>query len=329
MQKVCCVCGVDVSSQKRVKDARGRYYCHPCVEKVRSGQPAAEPAMAQAAAPAPVEASTEPQSSDELDLLPVKDHAAGDGPKAACSVCRKVLPERQVRNVDGEFVCNACYTQRQQPKRGAATARAGPAATKQEEEDNQQGDGFFHTLTGGLVYSGVALVVGLATFTALYMFLGDNSTGMSIVGAFLRMVFVCFSAGGLMVSMLIAARLLGGISFGYIGPVIFKSIALCTCLAVFDYFASRFETMGFLGLGFRFVVVLVALIVVFRIDGFEAFLLSAVNLILSYLLAFAMLMVLAFALGGPGDEAEDFGDGELDMPVPEQRAPDPAPDPGD
>lgn len=28
--KVCTTCGLDVSTQKRVKDAHGRYYCHPC-----------------------------------------------------------------------------------------------------------------------------------------------------------------------------------------------------------------------------------------------------------------------------------------------------------
>jgi hypothetical protein len=30
ISKICCACGQDVSEQKRVKDPKGRYYCHPC-----------------------------------------------------------------------------------------------------------------------------------------------------------------------------------------------------------------------------------------------------------------------------------------------------------
>jgi len=38
VQKICCVCGQDVSQAKRTKDAAGNYYCAPCwAEAVRAG----------------------------------------------------------------------------------------------------------------------------------------------------------------------------------------------------------------------------------------------------------------------------------------------------
>jgi hypothetical protein len=40
MGKVCAGCGIDVSQQKRVKDAAGNYYCESCVQTVRQRQEA-------------------------------------------------------------------------------------------------------------------------------------------------------------------------------------------------------------------------------------------------------------------------------------------------
>jgi hypothetical protein len=111
--------------------------------------------------------------------------------------------------------------------------------------------------------------------------------------------------------MLVAARLLGGISFGFLGPVLYKSIGFCVGLAIMNYFVNRFDIF-LLQSGLRFVVILVALIVVFRIDTFEAFLLSVLNALLGFALKIALAAVLiALVAGGSGSDS-----GDDDLPAP-------------
>jgi hypothetical protein len=80
LKKACHACGADVSNLKRVKDATGKYYCHPCYESIARRQNAGHPS-AQFVSPA----------EDRSDL-PLIAHCASCGsqvlPDAAfCSRC--------------------------------------------------------------------------------------------------------------------------------------------------------------------------------------------------------------------------------------------------
>jgi hypothetical protein len=63
VQKICSSCGIDVSQQKRIKDEKGRYYCHPCWTErghsVQLPQPSAPPISSPAArTSAPTQSTT-------------------------------------------------------------------------------------------------------------------------------------------------------------------------------------------------------------------------------------------------------------------------------
>ena len=75
IQKVCCICGKDVSSVKRTKDTAGNYFCQPCrVAQVVAAQDAS------------------PTSGD-----------------FAFTDCRDVFATDQVYDVKGQFFCKTCW----------------------------------------------------------------------------------------------------------------------------------------------------------------------------------------------------------------------------
>jgi hypothetical protein len=309
VQKLCCICGKDVAAVKRVKDQRGRYYCEPCARRANQAAPPRAPAPASAPPPAP--------DPDDLDLAPLGDDASKSTPMAACSHCKKLLPERQVRYIDGEFICNACASQRQQPQR-SAPARAKPAAkAKAQSEEQASGEpGFADSLLGGGLISAGVLAASYFVFFALYQFYaepGIEGTVACAIAAFVRSVILLFSTGGLILSMIVAARILGGISFGFLGPVLYKSILFCLGIAVMDYCVSHFESLELLAIAFRFALILGALIALFKIDMFEAFLLAIINTGLSWVLAIVMVMFLVI-FGAAIERATDRSARATDEP---------------
>lgn len=122
--KVCSVCGMDVSNHKRVKDARGSYYCHPCwnAKANAASVPVASPAMANASASGDV-------SLD--DLAELESAAASQGATqphlVACSVCGDRFPYADIRDRDGQPVCGECFW-----KVAAAAASAPPGGEASE-----------------------------------------------------------------------------------------------------------------------------------------------------------------------------------------------------
>jgi hypothetical protein len=309
--KLCTVCGQDVASKKRVKDPEGRYYCEPCFQTRRAaagaakGQPASVPLTN--AAPKPT-ADPAPAADDGLLDLAPEIKPKTDEPMFGCAGCKKVVPQRQVRNIDGEFLCSSCVAKRNAPQRPAARTSTKAAA----EEGDENVERWWHTLSGGLMVSAGVVVLTFVLMTALDYFTPEKGHQASLAGSLLmgvlQTVFVVFRAGGLILSMFVAARILGGISFGYIGPVLFKSLGLCAGLTIADYFIDRNESLFMLGFGFRWVAFLVALIVLFGIDAFEAMLLSVVNTALSWILfiGLGILVAIAGLRGGSSDDEEGF-----------------------
>lgn len=104
LAKLCTTCGLDVSAQKRVKDAQGRYYCQACWNiKVN-------PAPRHVASLTTTEAS----SGGDLSLDDLAHIEATGSPTdspsnlLACSVCHDKFSYTEIQNHDGRPVCIEC-----------------------------------------------------------------------------------------------------------------------------------------------------------------------------------------------------------------------------
>lgn len=91
--KVCSVCGEDVSSKPRTKDAQGRYTCVTC-----SAAKGSAPGSAPAARPASRSAAALGDGEDNSFILGLKGRAI---PNAACPNCQTAI-------IEGSKICTAC-----------------------------------------------------------------------------------------------------------------------------------------------------------------------------------------------------------------------------
>lgn len=84
ISKMCCVCGADVSQEKRTKDKQGRYYCQSCLTaRVQPTHAVASSVPASAVSPQPK-------------------------PLHECSVCHLFFGADQVYD-NGQIVCQSCW----------------------------------------------------------------------------------------------------------------------------------------------------------------------------------------------------------------------------
>lgn len=98
-QKICVECKIDVSRQKRVKDARGNYFCVGCWE-VRSASPKSHAAN-----------NSSPEISDLIALEETgtrKDDGCG-----SCAVCKSRVAIDHLLQHEGKPVCAACLSRAQ------------------------------------------------------------------------------------------------------------------------------------------------------------------------------------------------------------------------
>ena len=89
--KICTVCGLDVSKQKRTKDAEGNYYCDPCWALKRERQQQVE---ASSAAP--------DAADDELPF---------------CEACEGRFTPGNLRDHKGQILCVDCIEELSQNRR--------------------------------------------------------------------------------------------------------------------------------------------------------------------------------------------------------------------
>lgn len=94
--KVCVVCGADVSSQRRVKDPQGNYYCQVCYD--------AKLADRRARA----------TGNPEVDF--------------ECGTCRRFFAVEDVYDEGGTIICKACFATRVRPSRKTAEEHEPAAA---------------------------------------------------------------------------------------------------------------------------------------------------------------------------------------------------------
>jgi predicted amidophosphoribosyltransferase len=88
--KVCSVCGIDVASRPRVKDAAGRYLCQECFRKVQAARgaqkaPSASPGQASGGTPAPDE-------GDNSLVLQLGSGSLAEKGTRPCPECGRALP---------------------------------------------------------------------------------------------------------------------------------------------------------------------------------------------------------------------------------------------
>lgn len=77
-EKICHVCGQDVSRQKRTKDLQGRYYCQPCYDSLSAKQP--------------------PSQADPAAYV--------------CATCGRSFAVDDVYDEHGTIICTGCWSLR-------------------------------------------------------------------------------------------------------------------------------------------------------------------------------------------------------------------------
>lgn len=313
VQKICCVCGVNVAHAKRVKDAKGRYYCQACYDQAAANKglntaaPAGDSAPAVAAAPvvaAPVPVAPPPppppaaiatSESGELELaepiLPKK--APADEPKLACASCKKIFPEKQARIEDGEFLCPACFAKR---KGGSAGATKQKIAAPAPSDGEVIADVAMSLGKQLLIAAGMAVLI-LGVCVAISVFwptseMRDSESASPMFFAFHGLAYwfgIMVQTFLLIASMIVAAKILGGIDFGSIGMAFAKGMGVTAFMFLSQYAAMQLmPDVGIFLFMAWFGVFFLAFMVVFRIDAFEAMLLSAVNLVINWVAGFAL-----------------------------------------
>jgi hypothetical protein len=97
VQKLCCVCGKDVTGKKRAKDSRG-YWCYDCHKAEREKERAAE------------------------------------GNKVACHDCGRLVLPAALINYDGDKICGRCKEERIERKRFRPSAVGKYHATHEKRQ---------------------------------------------------------------------------------------------------------------------------------------------------------------------------------------------------
>ncbi len=306
--KVCVICKQDVSTLKRVKDPFGRYYCEPCY-KTRAAQrqtalSLSDPDPAQATivapiivvpvGPSPVAAPplNLPDESDDLKLstaLTPPAASASAGNLLGCGSCKKLFPESDILNVDGEFVCRVCHAQR-----GKVLSYAAP------DDVGVPRGALLRALGSTTATIGIAIAAAFAIVSISLFFtepkLATSTWGMLGVllgAAFITVVFMLETAV-LMVSMLAADRIIGGIEFGTLGSAVAKSLGLI----VLSNMAQAFiPSWGLYRLAFPTIIFYLGMIILFKTDSLEATLIAVINMFAN--IAFMILMAagIAFIMG--------------------------------
>jgi len=319
VQKICCKCGVNVAHAKRVKDAKGRYYCQPCYDQAAAGKGLSSTAPAAASAPAvavapiapapvapppppPPPAAIATSDSGELELaepiLPKK--APADEPKLACASCKKIFPEKQARIEDGEFLCPACFAKR---KGGGAVTPVKQKIAAPAPSDGEVIADVAMSLGKQLLFVAVAAVAAwfvMAIFMVMWPEV-DPEEEFTMLGALVQAsvywFFILVQSVGLIGSMIITAKIVGGIEFGTLGMAFMKAILVSMALFALELAGPHMGDSGAMLLwGFRPGILLLGFMAVFRIDFFEAMILSFVNMAIGFVVFIMAAITAAIVL---------------------------------
>ena len=306
VQKMCCGCSADVAEQIRVKDQEGRYFCQPCFEtKTRSKMPevaiAASPPMARKA---PQQVPVPAASDDTYDIAFVEEVKAAPPPKSkeevfGCADCKKLVTQRQIRNDDGDFVCIPCFTRRRKNAPAAGQTSA-PVRRKSFAEEDGVSDvlPFHYTILGGLLISVGIIVFGWFVFLAIELFAPRVQRSLpvgiiiSAVTATFESFYVMVSAGALIFSLTVVSKILGGCDLGSFGNALWKSLLASTLYTLLLFLLDRTGLFFMFRFCFLGLFLYVMYIMLFKLDSFEASLLTVINYGISWALAIVLAIIL-------------------------------------
>jgi hypothetical protein len=322
--KLCTVCGEDVAGKKRMKDPQGHYYCETCysaklaknkAKSFKTAIGAAVPLDDDAGGVALATEPTPPPSDDGLlDLLPEKKpEAAADEEMFGCSGCKKIVAKRQIRNLDGEFLCSSCYGKHHAQQRANAP-KYKPVAKKDDEFADEHPETWKDTFIGGATISAIIFVLGCAAFIGLNYAVpargaGEHRLVLAIAYGGVSAAFLIFRVVCLMISMIVASKIMGGMTFGSIGSALYKTFAFFSIYGIADFFFDRSESFAMMGWGIRFAAFVVCFIALYGLDYFEAVLLSIINMGMSWVLAIGMGLTLFAVLSAvTGHHSDDEND---------------------
>ncbi|HVP74143.1 MAG TPA: hypothetical protein VMS30_10425 [Phycisphaerales bacterium] len=188
--KTCAVCGEDVSSKPRTKDAKGRYFCQPCYLQAldrkharREGAPPSPKALpaSSKAAPAAKRArdATGMIIDDDADMGGAGGGAnmleqlldlepAHEAPALICPACRSKIPP-------GGFLCTVCGFNTQTNEQGGSV---------KVKKQRQPGGAVWPWIVGiaSMVFGGAgALLYGLYFLFALFGAMKAGVLGAALV----------------------------------------------------------------------------------------------------------------------------------------------------
>jgi hypothetical protein len=106
MAKVCSICSVDVSTQKRVKDAQGRYYCHICWNAKANAPKRHVASLTTADASSGNDLSLDDLAQIEATASPTS--ASKAMPLLPCAMCGGTFTYAYLRSVNGGSLCAEC-----------------------------------------------------------------------------------------------------------------------------------------------------------------------------------------------------------------------------
>jgi hypothetical protein len=156
--------------------------------------------------------------------------------------------------------------------------------------------------------SGLLLLMSLVVMGGLHLAMPGTEpvgVGRAIVAGIIHTFAVMVGTLTLLVSMAVALRITGGSNPGMLDKVLAKSILLVLALAILDFFGTRNESLWMLLFGFRGVLMILALIVLFDLDFFDTMIVSAINMVLGWMLAAGLAVALmAFANIGANSSHE-------------------------
>src|SRR5262249_11557358 len=84
----------------------------------------------------------------------------------------------------------------------------------------------------------------------------------------------------------------GGTNLGSTAKVLARALGLVLAISILNFFTARSESLWMILMGFRGVVMLVALITLFSLEFFEAVILSIINTVMGWVLAFGLAAAL-------------------------------------
>lgn len=227
---------------------------------------------------------------------PAAPAAVPSDEKAACSGCKKIVPASEVKLIDDEFLCGAC-----QAKRGKTLGYA------QAEPDGKSAA----VVANSLLMTALWIVGAIAGTYLLMLFVmlafppavevDTTATGGAapVLGLLYKLIAAAILTFGttmltaaLLVSMIIASAMLGGIEFGALGPTTAKGMGICGGILALEIAGAHAGDWGMIIFLFPRIIFLVSIMLLFRLDYFEAFILGIINRGLAFLAWIGMLAAL-------------------------------------